>query len=322
MQRVLSGMQPSGNPHLGNYLGAMRQHVAMQEGNECIYMIVDLHALTTVRDPELMRKYTLELAMDYLALGIDPEKTIFFKQSDVSEHTELAWILSTQTALGVLERAHAWKDAKAKGKKDPTVGLLTYPILMACDILLYNPDEVPVGKDQKQHVEMARDMAEKFNRLFGDAFKLPEPVIKEDVKTVPGTDGQKMSKSYGNTIEMFAEEATLKKQVMSIKTASTPLEEPMNPDDDTVFYYYSMFSTPEETEAFKGKYLAGGFGYGNAKKQLLEKLLDYFADARKKRVELENNLDYVEEVLKKGGERAKEIASATMDDVRKKIGLR
>ncbi|MBL4694782.1 tryptophan--tRNA ligase, partial [Candidatus Gracilibacteria bacterium] len=202
MKRVLSGMQPSGKIHLGNYLGATRQHIQMQKTHECFYMIADLHALTTIRDAETMRTLTHELAVAYLALGLDPEKTVFFKQSSLPEHAELCWIFDCITRMPFLERAHAWKDANAKGKKDVTVGLFNYPILQAADILLYQPDEVPVGKDQKQHIEMSRDIAQNFNQIFGETFKLPDAYIKEEVATVPGTDGQKMSKSYGNTIDI------------------------------------------------------------------------------------------------------------------------
>jgi len=323
MKRVLSGIQPSGKIHLGNYLGAIRQHIEMQDKFECFFFIADLHALTTVRNPQLMRENTLNLALDYLALGLDPEKTVFFKQSDIPEHSELAWIFDCITPMGLLERSHAWKDARAKGIKDATVGLFNYPILMAADILMYKPDLVPVGQDQKQHVEIARDTALAFNRYFGETFKLPEPFIKEDTAIVRGTDGiNKMSKSYKNTIDVFADEKTLQKQIMSIVTDSTPVEQPKDPEKCTILHLYKYFATPEESSALAKKYKAGGFGYGDAKKELFKKLLEYFGPARKKRVELQKNLSYVNTVLEKGAARARYIASQTIAEVRQKIGTR
>ena len=320
MKRVLSGVQPSGNPHLGNYFGAMKNHIEMQDKYDCYIFIADYHALTTVRDPEKMKKMTLHLILDYLALGLDPEKTVFFKQSDVYEHAQLKWILDCVTPHGLLERAHAWKDALAKGKKEPTAGLFNYPVLMAADILLYQPDLVPVGKDQKQHVEIARDIAIKFNNIFGEVFKLPEPYIPKEVELIKGTDGQKMSKSYGNVIEIFADEATLKKQVMGIQTDSTPLEEPKNPETCNVFYLYSLFATEEEKTDLAAKYKAGGFGFGDAKKLLLVKIMEYFAENRKKRIELSSNLDYINKVLEEGAKKATQEAENTMDKVRSAIG--
>ncbi|HLG25470.1 MAG TPA: tryptophan--tRNA ligase [Candidatus Gracilibacteria bacterium] len=322
MKRILSGIQPSGNPHLGNYLGAMKNHVNMQKTHESFIFIADLHALTTVRDAKKLHEATMGVAIDYLALGLDPEKTVFFRQSDVMEHSELAWILSCITPMGLLERAHAYKDATAKGMKDSTAGLFTYPVLMAADILLYQPDLVPVGKDQKQHVEIARDIAEKFNTTFGDVFKLPEDHIPADAGYIIGTDGEhKMSKSYGNVIEFFADEKTLKQQVMGIKTDSTPLEEPKNPDTCAVFKLYSYFGSPSEVKDLRNKYEKGGFGYGDAKKILLQKLLETFAPYRQKRIELASDLGYVEEVLKKGAEKARKVAQKTMEKVRRKTGL-
>lgn len=321
MKRVLSGMQPSGKPHLGNYLGAMRQHIAMQEKYECFYFIANYHALTTVRDPEKMREMSLNLAIDYLALGLDPKKTIFFQQSDVPEVTELTWILDCITNMGLLERAHAWKDATEKGKKEKTVGLFNYPVLMAADILIYQSDIVPVGKDQKQHVEIARDIAGNFNNIFGETFKLPEPVIEDAVATVPGTDGEKMSKSYGNTIDIFAEEKELKKQVMGIITDSTPLEKPKDTKTCTVFKLYSQVASESEIKGLEDKYKSGGFGYGDAKKLLYERLLEHLSPFRQKRIDLEKKKDYVKEVLFEGGKRASSEAKKTLDIVRKKIGI-
>jgi tryptophanyl-tRNA synthetase len=320
MKRVLSGVQPSGNPHLGNYFGAMKNHIEMQDKYECFIFIADYHALTTVRDPEKMKKMTLHLVLDYLALGLDPEKTVFFKQSDVYEHAQLKWILDCVTPHGLLERAHAWKDALAKGKKEPTAGLFNYPVLMAADILLYQPDLVPVGKDQKQHVEIARDIAIKFNNIFGEVFKLPDPYIPKEVELINGTDGQKMSKSYGNVIEIFADESTLKKQVMSIQTDSTPLEESKDPEKCNVFYLYSLFATDKEKTDLAAKYKAGGFGFGDAKKLLLAKIIDYFAKNRKKRIELSSNLDYINKVLEEGALKARQEAEKTMNKVKSAIG--
>ncbi len=320
MKRILSGVQPSGNPHLGNYFGAMKHHIEMQDQYESYIFIADYHALTTVKDPEKMKTSTLHLVLDYLALGLDPEKTVFFKQSDIYEHTQLKWILDCVTPHGLLERAHAWKDALEKGKKEPTAGLFGYPVLMAADILLYSPDLVPVGKDQKQHVEIARDIAIKFNSTFGETFKLPEPYIPEESATIKGTDGQKMSKSYGNVIEIFADDAALKKQVMSIQTNSTPLEQPKDTSNCNVFYLYSILSNEKETAELKNKYEAGGFGYGDAKKLLLEKLIEFFGPYRKKRIELANNLDYINKVLKDGAQKAKNESEKMMEKVRKAVG--
>lgn len=320
MKRILSGIQPSGKPHVGNYLGAIRQHIEMQKDYECYLFIADLHALTTVRNADLMRQQTYDLAVTYLALGLDPNKTAFFKQSAIPEHSELCWIFDCITKMPFLERAHAWKDAQAKGKKEVTVGLFNYPILMSADILLYQPDIVPVGKDQKQHVEIARDIATNFNQTFGETFKLPEPFIKEDVAVVPGTDGQKMSKSYGNTIDLFGTDAELKKQVMGIVTDSTPLEEPKNPDTCHVFNLYKLFANKKETTELAAKYKAGGFGYGDAKKTLLAKLTEYFADARQKYIEIFPKKDYVYGVLEEGSKRAKKVAANTLEVAKKKIG--
>lgn len=323
MKRIFSGVQPSGKPHLGNYLGAMRQHIAMQDtNNECILFIADLHALTTVRDPEKMKQQTIELAKSYLALGLDPEKTIYFKQSDVPEHSELCWIFNCITKVPFIERAHAFKDAKAKGKKEVTLGLFNYPVLQAADILLYQPDLVPVGKDQKQHIEMTRDIATNFNNIFGETFKLPEAQITEEVATVPGTDGEKMSKSYGNTIEIFAPEKELKSQVMSIVTDSTPLEEPKDPETCNVYNLYKLIANPEETAELAEKYRKGGFGYGHAKTALLEKILDHFQEARERYFNLEGQDQHILEILEQGAKKAKAIAGQTLDEVKRKIGYK
>jgi len=321
MKRILSGIQPSGKIHLGNYLGAIRQHIEMQSKFECYLFIADLHALTTVRDSKKMRENILELAKSYLALGLDPEKTVFFKQSDIPEHSELCWIFDTITHIGLIERAHAWKDAVANGKKEATVGLFNYPILQAADILLYKPNLVPVGQDQKQHIEITRDIATKFNQTYGETFSLPEPFIKEEVAIVLGTDGQKMSKSYGNTIDIFADEQTLKKQVFSIKTDSTPMEESKDPESCNVFKMYRLIATKDETKDLANKYKKGGFGYGDAKKLLLQKILEHFSKAREIKQSLDTNPEKVEKILKDGSIRAKKLAEKTMIEVKNKIGL-
>jgi tryptophanyl-tRNA synthetase len=312
-KRVLSGVKPTGKAHLGNYLGAMRNHVTMQNEYDSFIFIADLHSLTTVKNPKELRELILDLALDYLALGLNPDKTVFFRQSDVHEHAELTWILNCITPMSMLELAHAYKDAVAKGTKEINVGLFDYPVLMAVDILIYKPDIVPVGKDQKQHVEIARDLAGKFNRLYGDVFKLPEPYIPKEVAVVIGTDGQKMSKSYGNIIEIFAPEKQLKKQIMGVVTDSTPLEEPKDPLKDNVYKLYSYFASEKEKNSLAEKYRAGGFGYGDAKKMLLDKVLEHFKPFRQKREELKNNMDYIHEVLRKGAEKARITASVGLN---------
>ncbi|HEY3249619.1 MAG TPA: tryptophan--tRNA ligase [Ignavibacteria bacterium] len=320
-KRILSGVKPTGKAHIGNYLGAMKNHVAMQDEFESYIFIADLHSLTSVKDKKELQQLIIDIALDYLALGIDPDKTAFFRQSDIPEHAELTWILNCVTPMSMLELAHAYKDAKARSDKEINVGLFDYPVLMAVDILIYKPNLVPVGKDQKQHVEIARDIAGKFNRIYGEVFKLPEPYIPEEVAVIPGTDGLKMSKSYGNTIEIFAPDKELKKQVMGIVTDSTPIEEPKNPDKDLVFKFYSYFATEAEKKSLGEKYLAGGFGYGEAKKMLLEKLLDQLRPYRQEREKLKQNPDYVKDVLKKGAEKARKVASATKAEVWEKVGL-
>lgn len=322
-KRILSGVQPSGVPHLGNYFGAMKTHIELQNsGAECFIFIADLHSLTTVRDAKKLRELILNLAIDYLAIGLDPDKTIFFRQSDVHEHAELTWILNCITPVSMLEQAHAYKDSVSKGSKDATAGLFDYPVLMAVDILIYKPDLVPVGKDQKQHVEIARDIAGKFNRIYGEVFKLPEALIHNERGYILGTDGKnKMSKSYGNVINMFADEKTLRKQVMGIITDSTPLEEPKDPEKDTVFKLYSLFADEGEKQTLAEKYRAGGFGYGDAKKLLLEKIIDTFKPYREKRDLLKNDRSYITEVLSRGAEKARSIASETKKEVWEKIGL-
>ncbi len=318
--RILSGVQPSGKLHLGNYFGAIQQHIALQEEGECFFFIADFHALTTIQDRSALRENVRSVALDYLALGLDPEKAAFFRQSDVPEVTELAWILSTVTGMGLLERAHSYKDKLARGMT-ATVGLFNYPVLMAADILIYRSNVVPVGQDQIQHIEMTRDMAGYFNQTWKKVFPLPEARIERAV-VVPGTDGKKMSKSYGNTIDIFAEGPALKSAVMKIVTDSTPVEAPKDPEKDNVFALYTLLATPSEAEGLAARYRAGGLGYGDAKKLLIEKIDGHFRAARAKRKELEKDPERVEAALRRGAERAGTIARETMRRVREAVGLR
>ncbi len=318
--RILSGVQPSGKLHLGNYFGAIRQHIALQSEGECFFFIADLHALTTIQDAKELRENSRAVALDYLALGLDAAKTVFFRQSDVPEVTELAWVLSTVTGMGLLERATSYKDKLARGLA-PSVGLFTYPILMAADILIYKSNLVPVGQDQIQHIEMTRDMAGYFNQAYRTVFPLPEARLDE-APLVPGVDGKKMSKSYGNTIEIFAEGKALSSTVMRIVTDSTPVEAPKDPEKDNVFALYSLFASEEERTALAARYRAGGTGYGEAKKMLVEKIDTHFRDARAKRKELAADPATVERVLGDGAERARRVASETLREVREATGLR
>ncbi len=319
-KRILSGIQPSGMLHIGNYFGAMKQYLELQEENESFIFIANYHAMTTIKDKNELKNNSINVAMHYLAIGLDPDKVNLFKQSDIPEVCELTWILSTITPMGLLERCHSYKDKTAKGIA-PDHGLFAYPVLMASDILIYKSDIVPVGKDQKQHVEVARDIAIKFNNTFGNILKIPDVRIQDSTAVVPGIDGEKMSKSYNNYISLFEDEKTIKKQIMKIVTDTTPLEAPKNPDKCNVFALYKLFANMDEIDIMKNKYLKGGYGYGDAKKELLSKFLEYFTDARKKYNELCNNLDYVESVLKKGSEKAKEVASNTIKEVREAVGL-
>jgi tryptophanyl-tRNA synthetase len=317
-KRILSGVQPSGKLHLGNYFGAVKQHIALQDEAECFYFIADYHSLTTIQDPAVLRDNTRDVALDYLALGLDPGKATFFRQSDVPEVAELAFILSTVTNMGLLERAVSYKDKIEKGI-EASVGLFFYPVLMAADILIYRSHVVPVGKDQVQHIEMTQDMAGRFNRTYGEVF--PIPTFRLDVGArVPGTDGEKMSKSYGNTIDIFAEGKPLQKTVMGIKTDSTPLGSPLNPDN-TVFTLYSLFATPEEKTQMVELFRTGAIGYGEAKKRLLEKVNGQFEPFRQKRAQLAADPEYVEGVLRRGAQRARTEAQKTMALVREAVGM-
>ena len=323
VKRILSGVQPSGKLHLGNYFGAVKQHIDLQHEGDCFYFIADYHALTTIQDAQTLRKHVHDVALDYLALGLDPKLATFFRQSDVPQVTELTWILSTVTNMGLLERAVSYRDKVERGL-EASVGLFVYPVLMAADILIYRSHQVPVGKDQVQHLEMAADMAGKFNRAFGDIFPEPEPLVPkhEHRSKVPGTDGQKMSKSYGNTIDIFAEGKALEKTVMGIKTDSTPMGQPLDPERCTVFALYSLFATDEERAALAADYRSGKTGYGNAKKLLKAKIESFFAPFRQKRTELARDPATVEDVLRAGGAKARAEAEQTMELVRKATGLR
>ncbi|HWM26243.1 MAG TPA: tryptophan--tRNA ligase [Chthoniobacterales bacterium] len=318
--RILSGIQSSGVLHIGNYLGMMRPAIALQAEGEAFYFIADYHALTSLKDPATLRENGRRVAVDFLACGLDPERAALFRQSDVPQVTELAWILSTITPMGLLERAHSYKDKIARGLS-ASAGLFTYPVLMAADILIYDSDVVPVGKDQKQHIEITRDLAVKMNETFGEVFKLPEPRIQPDTETVPGLDGQKMSKSYANTIDIFGNEKEVRKQVMSIVTDSSPIEAPKDPDRSTIFQLYSLFATKEESAAMREAFRRGGTGYGDFKKQLFAKLWDYFEPMRKRRAEILADPSYVDNVLASGAQRANEAADKVMARVRKAVGL-
>ena len=319
--RILTGIQPSGTPHLGNYFGAMRQVCDLQQKGESFLFIADYHALTTNPDPAQLRERIVNLTLDFLACGVDVDKTVFFRQSAVPEVCELMWLLNTVTPVGFLERAHSYKDKTAKGFM-PNNGLFSYPVLMAADILLYQADLVPVGKDQKQHLEITRDLAIKFNNEYGDIFTVPEGYIQNEVAIVPGIDGQKMSKSYNNTIPIFGKEKALRKTVMSIVTDCKSLEEVKDPDNCNVVALYKLFASPEELEEMKANYRAGNYGYGHAKQALFEKIWAHFEPMRKRRAELEANMDFVDELLRKNGERAREEAAKTLDRVRAAVGLR
>jgi len=319
--RVLSGIQPSGKLHIGNFFGAMRQHLQLQAEHDSFYFIADYHALTSHPTPDEIAGHTLDVAMDYLALGLDTEKTVFWRQSDVPEVTELTWLLACITPVGLLQRCTSYKDKVAQGLS-PNHGLFTYPVLQAADILIYNSELVPVGADQKQHIEVTRDIAIRFNNTYGEVFTVPKEHIIESVAIVPGVDGRKMSKSYGNTIEIFEPEKSAKKKIMKIVTDSTPVEEPKDPDKCNVFALLKLVASPEELVEWENKYRNGGMGYGHAKKRLAELMLDYFKPYREKRSELENNISYVKEVLTNGAKRAKAVASETLEKARQAVGLR
>ena len=318
--RVLSGIQPSGRLHIGNFFGAMRQHLQLQAEHDGFYFIADYHALTSGPTPAELAQYTLDVTMDYIALGLDTEKTVFWCQSDVPEVLELTWLLSCVTPMGLLQRCTSYKDKVAQGLS-PNHGLFAYPVLQAADILIYQSELVPVGADQKQHIEVTRDIAIRFNNAYGEILTIPKEHIIESVAVVPGVDGQKMSKSYGNTIEIFEPEKSVKKKVMRIVTDSTPVEEPKDPDKCNVFALLKLVALEDELADWKNKYRSGGIGYGEAKKRLAELLIEYFKPFRQKRAELENDVDYVKKVLTDGAERARAVAAKTLADARKAVGL-
>lgn len=318
--RVLSGIQPSGRLHIGNYFGAMRQHLELQKEHEGFYFIADYHALTSSPEPKALAQYTLDVAMDYLALGLDAEKTVFWRQSDVPEVTELTWLLSCITPMGLLQRCTSYKDKIEQGLS-PNHGLFAYPVLQAADILIFNSNLVPVGADQKQHIEVARDIAIRFNNAYGEILTLPKEHILESVAVVPGIDGRKMSKSYGNTIEIFDSEKEIKKKVMRIVTDSTPVEQPKDPEKCNVFALLKLVAAPDELKEWENKYREGGTGYGDVKKRLVELLIEYFAPYRQKRMELGKDIGYVRSVLSNGARRAASVASVTLAKARDAVGL-
>ena len=319
--RILSGIQPSGALHLGNYFGMMRPAIELQEKGEAFYFIADYHSMTSLFDAEQRRKNSREVALDFLACGLDPKKSVFFRQSDRPEHTELAWILSTLTPMSLLEKCHSFKDKSAKGIP-VNHGLFAYPVLMAADILLYDSNVVPVGRDQKQHVEVTRDIAIKFNEQYGQTFVIPEPQIREEVAVVPGTDGQKMSKSYGNTIEIFGDEKLIRKKIMGIKMDSRMPEEPKpDADKNLASQLLKLVAPPAVAADYENRLRAGGLGYGDLKKGLFEHYWNYFAEARKKRAELAANPDYVDGVLAAGATKARALAQTVLKRARKASGL-
>lgn len=319
--RILSGIQPSGTLHIGNYFGMMRPAIELQTRGDAFYFIADYHSMTSLTDADQRRKNTFDVALDFLACGLDPKKSVFYRQSDLPEVCELTWILGTLTPMGLLERAHSYKDKTAKGIS-PNFGLFAYPVLMAADILMYNANLVPVGKDQKQHVEMTRDIAIKFNQAYGETFVIPEPEIRAEVATVPGLDGQKMSKSYGNTIEIFGDEKAIRKKIMGIKMDSrTPAEPKPDADQNLAIQLLKLVAPADVSADIENRLRAGGLGYGDLKKALFEHYWNYFAPFRAKRAELAANPDYVNQVLADGAQRARVVGGAVLQSARKACGL-
>jgi tryptophanyl-tRNA synthetase len=318
--RSLSGVQSSGKLHIANYFGAIRQFVRLQDNTEGFYFVANLHALTTQTDPVVALDNTREVVLSFLSLGLDPARATLFRQSDVPQVTELSWYLSCQTSFGLLQRCHAYKEKVSQGLV-PSHALFAYPVLMAADIIIFDSDIVPVGEDQRQHIEVARDIAIRFNQVYGEVLRVPEPYILDESATVPGVDGRKMSKSYSNAIDIFAPEKELRKTVMSIVTDSKGVDEPKDPDTNNVFNLYKLMASKEEVETMRGRFLAGGYGYGDAKKLLLGRILDYFGEARRKREALEKDPAYVDQVLRDGTRKAREIACATVGRVRNAMGV-
>jgi len=320
--RVLSGVQPSGSLHIGNYFGAIRQFVALQDEHECYYFLADLHALTTIKDADWMRALVRELAAGYLALGLDPERSVIYRQSDIPEVPELSWYLSTVTSMGLLQRCHSFKDKVARGVL-PNHGLFAYPVLMAADILIVRSDLVPVGKDQKQHLEVTRDVVASFHATYGkEVFTLPAPLIQDDVAVVPGIDGEKMSKSYGNTIDIFGPEKPIRKRIMSLVTDSTPVEDPKPKQGSALYRLLKIFAPVEEQSWVESAFSEGGIGYGDMKKRLFEYFLATFGDARTRYDELMADPAEVDRILLAGAQRARETVAPLMDDFRKAVGIR
>lgn len=319
--RILTGLQPSGRLHVGNYYGAMEPAVRLQEQGEAFYFIADYHAMTSAQDPEALRTNVRELAIDFLACGLDPERAVFFRQSAVPEVNELAWILSTVCPMGLLNKCHSFKDKTAQGIA-ASHGLFAYPVLMAADILLYDANQVPVGKDQKQHLEVTRDLAVKLNEAYGEGtVVLPEPIIREDTAVVPGLDGRKMSKSYNNTLPIFGDEKVLKKSIMRIQTDSTPVEDPKPTEDSTILALYKLFASAGDYEAMLADHRNGGVGYGDFKKRLAEAYWEAFAPMRARREEILADPGYVDDVLAKGAEKAREESAKVLARVRRAVGL-
>jgi tryptophanyl-tRNA synthetase len=319
MKRVLSGIQPSGQLHIGNYFGMMSRVIQYQEQNELYCFIVDYHALTTINDRKRLETNTLNAAMDFLALGLDPDKSIFWIQSDVPQVTELTWLLSTVTGMGLLERATSYKDKTTRGIT-PNLGLFSYPVLMAADILCFGGDIVPVGKDQKQHLEMTRDIAQRFNKIYGDVFKVPEADINKSLQLIPGIDGQKMSKSYGNDIPILANEKIIRKRIMSITTDSTSIDEPKD-KNTPLFQIYSLLLNKDEKKELESRFDNPGLRYGDVKKELADRIIDFFQPYREKREYLENHKDYVTQVLKDGAQKASLTADKYLTAARTAMGL-
>lgn len=319
--KILSGIQPSGQLHIGNYFGMMLPMIENMDRAELYAFIVNYHAMTSVQDKERLAGQTMSAAIDFLALGLDPDKCMFWVQSDLPEVTELNWILSTLTPMGLLERCHSYKDKVAKGIA-ASHGLFSYPVLMAADILLFQAERIPVGKDQKQHIEVARDLAIKFNNTFGETFVVPEPVINDTLATIPGVDGQKMSKSYGNTIDIFQSEKQLKKSVMSIMTDSTPVEEPKDYEKCNLFNIFKLFASADRVSDVQALYENGGAMYGKIKLELVDILWEFFREARQKREVLAKDPAQVREILARGAVKAREKAVITLDLVRDRVGLR
>ena len=318
--RILSGIQPSGALHIGNYFGAIRQYVELQEGNDAFYFVADYHALTSVRDPAKLRRYVFDVIVDLLALGLDPEVATLFVQSDVPETTELAWLLTTVTPMSWLEKCVSYKDKVQQGHSADH-GLFAYPILQAADILLYDADLVPVGQDQKQHLEITRDVAERFNHIYGDVFKLPKPHILQSVAVVPGVDGRKMSKSYDNTIEIFDDPKTILKKCKKIVTDSTPVEAPKNPETDNLFKLFTLFAPADETAEVERRYREGGIGYGEVKTRLAEHVTAKFAEARERRADWVAHPEKVAAVRADAAERARIAARSVLDRARRACGV-